>query len=509
MTQRKHGVDVGQTLIDMASALALVAIYTSHEVVIAFHLAFFLVVLESFRLDLRRFIIRGAATGVLVFIGLSIALADDTIPVDEIYELPILGAVAILVYMTVSRRQRLTDKIDDQRSTIVEINRAGQRELQDQLLLTQKLHVNDRLNATVAHDVNNILAAMQLTAESLTDGLVHKSNVSATGRELEECISRAGGILDELVAGTRATSPAGPQPPADLREVTQSIEPTLQRLCGDQVELVVRHAGSSARLGMPRLRLEQILVNLTINAMEACRGDQSRIEIDSRVGDDAAFITVRDNGDGMPPEVSQRIFDPLYTTKADSGGSGLGLFAVREFIDDSSGTVEVESMPGEGTTFTLRVPLMSPTQAEGHEGGPAMPQSPRHLALTVLLADDDKSIRSSLSSALRSAGHNVVAAADGGAALALLMANPDGFDVLVLDAMMPGLSGLDLIQQLSTSHPELPVLLMSGYARLRPTPMASPQVVRFRQKPFAVADVLTDLQIVVDAVRSQADGSNR
>ncbi len=500
MLQRLADLDVRKLILDLALVIAVLSVFVSGEVVIWFHVVFLLIVLASFTHDLRPLLYRAIPAAIGVFAGLLLALARDEIPADELNELPILSAVVILVYFTVTKRQRLTAEVEAQKDTIDEIHRASQRELQDQLLLTQRLQINDRLSATVAHDVNNILSAMQLAAESLADGLVDADGTQRTGRELGECVQRAGGILSELVGTARIANRVAPQPPADLARVMNSITPMLQRLCGDTVDLTVTHKGASGRLGIPRLRLEQVLVNLTINAIDAADSVNAEIRITSRIEDDEAVITVADNGHGIPPEIAEHIFEPLYTSKSDTGGSGLGLFAAREFIEDASGSIEVESQAGRGTLFELRIPVIL-TPDDHAPANQSLSPSARRLALRVLLADDDRSIRLALSQGLRAAGHNVTVAADGEAAQNLISTAAEEFDVLVLDAMMPGVSGLDLIQILGVEHPDLPILLMSGYERLEPQINNPDQTVRFRRKPFAVADLLTDLQILADGRR--------
>jgi len=507
VTERESKPDIRRLALHAALILSGAAIFLSSQVVIAFHLVFLLVVWASFRSTLRQFISIAIPAGIAVATGLSIAVSEDEVPIDELYELPILTAAIIVVYFTVSRRERLTAEIRNQKDTIDEIHRASQRELQDQLLLTQRLQMNDRLNATVAHDVNNILSAMQLAAESLADGMVDRDGMLRTGRELESCVQRAGEILTDLVSTARITNRVAPQPPANLQRVMSSITPVLKRLCGDRVDLVVAHSGSSGQLAIPRLRLEQILVNLTINAVDAATNPEPCIEIRSEIIGDAALITVSDNGHGMSAEVQSHIFEPLYTSKSTSGGSGLGLFAVREFVEDASGTIRVESDTGSGTRFELRIPVIAGIDDHASPSTEiAMSPSARHLALRVLVADDDRSIREMLGDALRAAGHQVATATDGDTARSMIASADQPFDILVLDAMMPGMSGLELIHILAAERPELPILLMSGYERLRPDMLDSSQTVRFRQKPFAVADLLTDLQILA---ADQASGSKR
>jgi len=238
-------------------------------------------------------------------------------------------------------------------------------------------------------------------------------------------------------------------------------------------------------------------VNLTVNAIDAASNTNAKIRITSRVEDGEAVITVADNGHGIPPDIAQHIFEPLYTSKSETGGSGLGLFAAREFVEDASGSIEVMSEAGRGTLFELRIPVILTPDDEA-PADHALSPSARRLALRVLVADDDRSIRTAIQDGLRAAGHNVTAAADGEAAQNLILTAHEDFDVLVLDAMMPGVSGLDLIQILGVERPHLPILLMSGYQRLEPQISNPAQTVRFRSKPFAVADLLTDLQILAE-----------
>ncbi len=481
--------------LDLMLIVLTVGVFVSDDVVIAFHGSFVLVVLVSIRVDLAGLLLRGIPTGIAVLVGLLIGVSNDEVPIEELFELPLLGAVVVMVYVSATRRKRLTDEVVDQGSTIEEMHRAGQRELQDQLLLTQRLQVNDRLNAAVAHDVNNILSAIQMSAETLTDGVANPREVMTTGRALEQRVGEAAAVLGELIESARITNSATPQPPADLVGAIDAFEPLLRRLCGRNIELTVSHCGDTARLQIPRIRLGQILVNLVINAVDAAPGTGATILIESCLDGNDGIITVTDNGPGIGPEVAEQIFEPFYTSKAGEGGTGLGLFAVRELLEDVNGSVTVETALGEGARFELRIPALN-ENIEAAVDNPVMSPSVRRVSLRVLVADDDVTIRDSLARGLRSAGHYVTTAVDGDDARSLIESFEGSLDVLIADVMMPGVSGVDLARGLQLTNPDLPIILMSGYERISVDSWDSPQSICFRHKPFAVADMLTDLQYI-------------
>ncbi len=495
MFRRLMKLDHTGLLLDVVLVLLVVAVFVSDDIVIAFHGAFVVVVLASIRVGLTELLLRGIPTGIAVLIGLLIGASNDEVPVEELFELPLLGAVVVMVYVSATRRKRLTDEVVEQGTTIEEMHRAGQRELQDQLLLTQRLQVNDRLNAAVAHDVNNILSAIQMSAENLTDGAANPREVMTTGRALEQRVGEAAAVLGELIESARITNSSTPQPPADLVGAVDAFEPLLRRLCSRNIQLRVSHCGETARLQIPRIRLGQILVNLVINAVDAASGSEATIEIDTCLDGDDGIITVTDNGPGISPGVVGQIFEPFYTSKAGEGGTGLGLFAVRELLEDVNGSVTVDTAVGEGARFELRIPTLN-ENVEAAVDNPVMSPSVRRVSLRVLVADDDVTIRESLARSLRSAGHYVTTAVDGDDARSLIESFDGSLDVLIADVMMPGVSGIDLARGLQMTNPDLPIILMSGYERISVDSLDSPQSICFRHKPFAIADMLTDLQYI-------------
>ncbi len=499
-------LDFGQSVIDLAIFFTTITLFASNEKVAMFHLIFLLLIITAFRLTLVPLLLRAIPAGTAVVIALFMAWADDLVPVDELFELPILSAMIVVVYLTSSRRQRLTGEIEEQRATIDALHRAARTELQDQLLLSQRLQVTNRLNSTVVHDVNNILAGMQIAAETLTDRAHDETYVNATGAEIEKYTEQAAQIIKELLASARMVNNLTPQPGADVAEALIEFEPLLRRLCGKRIELTIEGTDIDACVELPTLRLEQILANLVANAVDALSNVDGSIRIVASINDDTVLLTVSDTGKGIVDSELEKVFDPYFTTKEDKERSGLGLFSVRELVTDEGGTIEVESDVGKGTTFTICLPISvgadkaSTNADDSPDRSRPVHRAGRRHALRLLLADDDEIYRNSLAEALRAAGHQVTTAIDGDDAYNQFNGGAASFDVVISDVVMPGRSGVDLAGDIARMSPHTPVLLITGHEQIRFDHRIARHATPVRQKPFATADLLTDLQLLGESI---------
>ena len=291
----------------------------------------------------------------------------------------------------------------------------------------------------------------------------------------------------------------------DLRDVVQGIERMLQRLVGEDRRLEIVASAHPVPVTADPGELEQVIVNLVSNARDATSsgglitlsttartsGDASMTDVLS--GKPVAELTVRDNGTGMSPEVRERIFDPFFSTKGRAQGTGLGLSIVYGIVEQTGGTITVDSAPGEGTTFTVRLPLGASGEvavAPPTEGEPLQRGSGR-----ILLAEDDAAVRLTTQRMLQHAGYSVVTAVDGQAALDVIQASPFPFDLLLTDVVMPRLSGSELVSQVTQSHPEIAVLFMSGYADdVVVQENLAAHAITLIQKPFSAAVLLAEVQ---------------
>jgi PAS domain S-box-containing protein len=369
------------------------------------------------------------------------------------------------------------------------------RDVTESRLMRQHLHDTQRFQAVgqlaggIAHEANNqmtvVLGASQF--------LLRRADLAASARQDIELIRRAAertaSITQQLLAFSRRQ--VLELRDVDLNRVVNTIEPILRRSLAESQELIVRLKLRDAVVRADPRQLEQVLLNLTLNARDAMPGGgHLTIETDSLElsaediaweGDGPspgsyAVVVVRDTGHGMDQATLQRAFEPFFTTKAVGQGSGLGLSVVHGIVNQSGGTIQVESEPGKGTTFTLYLPVSSGgrvSEAPVDTGATA-----REHGRAALVVEDDPVVRSMAARGLREAGYEVLEAINGREALDLIRARTGRLDVVVSDGGMPEMDGHDLARWLSEERPELPVVFMSGYGDPEPK-------VPFLQKPFA------------------------
>jgi PAS domain S-box-containing protein len=398
--------------------------------------------------------------------------------------------------------------IDDV-TTVVEAeqqHRATERvhDVDARIRATERLQSLSRLAGGVAHDFNNILGAMlgfeTFVSESITE-------LIATGRPLGteagqsllrdlEQIRRGGKRATDLTQqlltfGSRRLLNLAP---LDLNQAVRESCDLLSRTTGDRIAIVTELAADLTDILAEPINIGQIMLNLTVNARDAMPSGGTLTVITAPVETPAgrhARLTVRDTGEGMAPEVMERALEPFFTTKAEGGGSGLGLATVYGIVSQLGGTVQIRSTLGHGTAITIDLPT---TDRTAHTP-PAAPEAAGGGTETILLAEDEDPLRETICRYLTRAGYTVLAAHDGPSALALALAHPDPIDLLLSDVMMPGMPGQELAGQLQRVRPRIPVLLMSGYAGgLMNDHGALPAGVTVLPKPFTENEILAAIR---------------
>ena len=354
--------------------------------------------------------------------------------------------------------------------------------LEEQLREAQKMEALGRLAGGVAHDFNNALTVIRGYAEALIEDDAYERR----SEELDEILhaaDRAAALTRQLLAfGKRDVA----QPEiVDVGEVIGRMEEMLHRLIGETVELRTEPPTRPVRVSIGSGHLEQVLMNLVVNAREAMPGG-GRITLASELLDPAgsgdgprACLEVRDDGTGIPREVREHLFEPFFTTKEE--GTGLGLAIVYGIVDGAGGEIEIESEPGAGTTVRILLPTVQRDPGSEEE---AAPDEARDDAVdgTILLVEDESSVRSLTRSLLENAGHRVLEAADGESALEHV---DETLDLVVTDVVLPSKTGFEVAEELRRHQPDLPVLFVSGYPeddRVRDA--VSSERAAFLQKPF-------------------------
>ena len=349
----------------------------------------------------------------------------------------------------------------------------ARKALEEQLRQSQKLEAVGKLAGGVAHDFNNLLTVVLGHAEEI--GAASPPGESAAGhaREIESAARRGAGLTRQLLAYSRQQV-LRPQV-LDLTEVVDELGGMLRRLIGEDVLLVTQHTSGPLWVRVDRSQLEQVIVNLAVNAREAMPSggklcvETSAIEVgaaeagahaDLQPGTYAA-VSVRDTGVGMSAQTRGRAFDPFFTTKGPGQGSGLGLSTVLGIVKQSGGTVFLESTQGRGTVAWVHLPRVGEPVAAVKEVAGEMSTAP--VGGTILLAEDEPALRMLVQEVLGRAGYRVLAAEDGEEALAVSRGHGGTVDLLVTDIVMPNLGGRELAARLLAERPGVRVLFMSGY----------------------------------------------
>nr|WP_221380010.1 PAS domain S-box protein [Actinoplanes polyasparticus] len=415
------------------------------------------------------------------------------------------GRLRCAVIRDITERVRAQDRV---RQLQAEAERAR---LDAQLQRTQRLEGLGQLAGGVAHDFNNLIAVIANYAtfieESAADAGLEE--ISGDAAQITKAAQRGADLTHQLLAFARREV-VRPRP-LDVNDVIADIEQMLRRSIGEHITLSVRLADSLPSVTADPGQLDQVLVNLAVNARDAMpRGGQ--LSIESQVVDvDADYaagrphlrpgryvrLQVSDTGTGMPPEVIERAFEPFYTTKPAGQGTGLGLATVYGIVTAAGGDLHIYSEQGMGTTFTILLPSTDAAPAPIEREAEVAPHDARRG--TVLAVEDEPALRGVLTRILRAAGHEVLIAADGPAALALADAHEGPIDVLLTDVVMPHMLGRELAERFADRHPGTRVLFMSGYARpvLASQGTLAPGVTLV-EKPFSKNQLLAALQKVME-----------
>ena len=358
---------------------------------------------------------------------------------------------------------------------ITERKRAAEERtaLQAQLAQSQKLESLGLLAGGVAHDFNNMLAAILGYAELTALKLGTEHTVSPYVEAIRSAAQRSADLTRQLLVFAREQVIA-PQT-LILNDTIGSILTLLRRLLGENVKLVWMPGTALWHIEADQMQVDQVLTNLVLNARDAMTGSDAVLEVStSNVTLDAVSVAsnpvlqvgdfvelrVRDNGCGMDAQTLARIFEPFFTTKAQGKGTGLGLSTAYGIVEKHGGFVDVESAPGAGTTFHLYFPRTSTLEHEIPK-----PDKPlRHGTETILLAEDEEGVRESAAEMLRILGYTVLPTRDGPEAIALAASHTAPIHLLLTDVIMPGMNGAQLRDALLARSPTLKVLFMSGYA---------------------------------------------
>ena len=425
------------------------------------------------------------------------------------------GGISRMIREFFHQKEKLVAEINERKSTQEALRQSG-----EQLRQSQKMEAVGRLAGGVAHDFNNLLTAILGYAELLAN----RRDLDSTARQNIETIQKAGkqaaAVTHQLLAFSRKQVL---QPRViDLGDLVHDFEKILRRVIGEHITLVTEAAPGGARVKADPNQLEQVILNLGVNARDAMpKGGKLTIRTSAVFLDLAAArqqaadlepgqyvcLEVSDTGHGMTEEVKSRIFEPFYTTKGPGKGTGLGLATVYGVVKQSGGSVSVESAPGMGCIFRVFLPEDDGEVEDTRPKTAAPTHTPATRADTVLIVEDEEVVRDLVCTVLSARGYDVLCAPNGAEALEMSDAHQGKIALLITDVVMPQMGGLELSRIIAERRPDTRVLYVSGYSEsdMNEQGILAPDA-DFMEKPFTpqaltrkVREVLHPTTVLVNA----------
>jgi nitrogen-specific signal transduction histidine kinase/ActR/RegA family two-component response regulator len=374
----------------------------------------------------------------------------------------------------------------------IEGDTTARRALEERVTHLEKMESIGRLAGGIAHDFNNLLTAILGYTELLLSNRPDDDPDRSALEEIQKAGQRAASLTHQLLAFSRKQVLL-PQV-VDLNQTVLGLQTMLTRLIREDIRLMCDVADKPALVRIDPTQIEQAILNLVLNARDALpAGGWIRIDVaclrpadverppDMAAADAYVRLRVSDNGVGIAPGARPHVFEPFFTTKDQGKGTGLGLASVHGIVHQSHGWIDVDSVPGEGATFTMHFPAIL---LEQHVT-PELPQSvePARGHETVLLVEDEEAVRRIVSAVLTRQGYTVIETSSPTDAIELFKRHVEAIDLLVTDVVMPVMSGPALAQRLVAIRPALRVLFISGYTGLNFPEIQNPNV-GFLSKPF-------------------------
>jgi two-component system cell cycle sensor histidine kinase/response regulator CckA len=383
------------------------------------------------------------------------------------------------------------------------------RGLEQQLLHSQKMDAVGQLAGGVAHDFNNLLMVISSYAELLWDSIGGNAKAQHQAEEILKAARRAAGLTRQLLAFSRkqVLSPRL----LDLNTVLADIGRMLPRLIGEDIQVEIRPGASLWKVKADPVQIEQVIINLAVNARDAMpRGGHLVLETSNAHLDEEyarrhvgvlpgehVMLTVSDTGCGIPADILPHIFEPFFTTKELGKGTGLGLPTVYGIVKQSGGSIWVYSEVDRGTVFKVYLPRSAAVAEKYYEERPAAP--PPRGSETILMVEDEEAVRVSTCEYLTSRGYNVLQGKDGADALQVLEHFAGTIHLLITDVIMPGMSGAELGKRLRELRPDIRVIYISGYTESTVGQHGVEATSGFLPKPFTLTALAGKVREVLDA----------
>jgi signal transduction histidine kinase/CheY-like chemotaxis protein len=471
-------------------------IYLSGNAASDLYLTYFLIILiAAFSPTLKQMIglsvILCIVYGMILFVGTGPATLSE----GQLLRIPVLLILATFYGVTAERvRSDVTKRAS----------------LEDQLRQSQKLEAIGRLAGGIAHDFNNILTAIMGYGALLQAGFDERDPRRQEVEEIKKAVRRASSLIQQLLAFSRRQ--VLQLRVLDLNAVVMNIQQLLQRLIGEDIELVIRPTPALGRVKADPGQIEQVLMNLALNARDAMpQGGKLTIETVNVTIDETfarrylvsqpgpyVMLSVSDTGMGMDEDTQAHIFEPFFTTKEQGKGTGLGLATVYGIVKQSGGSIFVYSEPDKGAICKIYLPRVEEPLTP-LDVGKAVIEPPRGTE-TILLVEDEESVRELVRKVLQRNGYTILQAANGEEAVEICQKHDGEIHLLVTDVVMPRMSGREVAETLMVSRPKMKVLYMSGYtddAIVRHGVLDS--MTAFLQKPFTPETLARRVRDVLDS----------
>ena len=502
---RREGYEVEHQRVELAASMREALAQDSWDIIICDHalpgfdpIAALKIAQESER-DLPFIVVSGKIGEEMAVEGMR-AGAADYIMKDRLKR---LGPAIARELQSAEERQRKREA-DEER-----VN------LEEQLRQAQKMEAVGQLAGGIAHDFNNLLTVIVSYSTVLLKEISSDNPWHSDVSEIKNSGERAAVLTRQLLAFSRKQI-LKPKV-IDLGQIVAGMESVVSRLISENIELQFRIDPQLHKIKADASQLEQIIINLAVNAQDAipeagkivirvrnvALDDHAGAKLGDLPGGDYLMLSVSDNGTGMDEETQSHIFEPFYTTKKVGKGTGLGLSSVFGIAKQSGGGVEVKSQPGRGSDFHIYFPSVDDLELDGTGAQPDSHTGSLEGSETVLLVEDEKVILNLLTRSLEGLGYTLLVAHQGKEALLIAEQHEGRIDMLVTDIVMPQMGGYELAERLVPLHPGMSVLFTTGYDEemMSDQAMADPQR-QFIQKPFVAQDIARRIREVLDNPRS-------
>lgn len=382
------------------------------------------------------------------------------------------------------------------------------KELETQFMRSQRMESIGRLVGGIAHDLGNLLMPIILGVKTLRQRMDDEQALGTLSM-IQNSAERGANMVEQVLAFARGVE--GEHKALDLKQVVAEVERMTSETFPDSISVDVRVEGELPEILADPTQIQQVLMNLCVNARDALDGGgcitirAESCHVDEELSErllEAApgrylKVEVLDDGPGIPPEVRDKVFEPFFTTKDSGEGTGLGLSTVYSIVKSHDGFIDLESKVGEGTCFKIYLPLAEVDEEPSAPEQEELPPLESGQGEGILIIDDEEYVVDSLKETLREAGYRPLVAQSGEDALALIEERAEEIDAVVTDLMMPGLDGHEVIRTIREQHPEWPIIVSSGVSSGQPDQALEAGADEFLSKPYSGERLCRTLQGVL------------